>query len=110
MTEIGPKFGYCPDPTKNWVVVVVKPCVSEKVESVFWNQNKDNWKSQRFGGSVGTRKFKDPYITTKVNERIGQLELLSKIAAPELQSTYCAFTAGFKHKVTYTMRTIPDIC
>ena len=23
---------------------------------------------------------------------------------------YCAFTAGFMHKVTYIMRTIPDIC
>ena len=38
------------------------------------------------------------------------MELLSKIATIEPQSAYCAFTAGFKHKVTYTMRTIPDIC
>ena len=26
------------------------------------------------------------------------------------QSAYCAFTARFKHKVTYNMRIIPDIC
>ena len=26
------------------------------------------------------------------------------------QSTYCAFTARFKHKLTYPMRIIPDIC
>ena len=32
------------------------------------------------------------------------MELLSKIAY------YCAFTADFKHKVTYTMSTIPNIC
>ena len=38
------------------------------------------------------------------------MELLAKIAVIEPQSAYCAFTAGFKHKVTYTMRTIPDIC
>ena len=38
------------------------------------------------------------------------MELLSKIAATEPQSAYCAFTAGFKYKVFYTMRTIPDIC
>ena len=41
---------------------------------------------------------------------IGQLELLSNIAAIEPQFDYCAFTAGFKHKVIYTMRRIPDIC
>ena len=62
------------------------------------------------GGSLGTQKFKDLYIKTKVNEWISQLELLAKIAVIEPQSAYCAFTAGFKHKVTYTMRTIPDIC
>ena len=62
------------------------------------------------GGSVGTKKFKDLYITIKVNEWISQLELLLKIAAIEPQSAYCAFTASFKNKVTYTMRTIPDIC
>ena len=38
------------------------------------------------------------------------MELLSKIAAIEPQSANCAFTAGFKCKVTYTLRTIPDIC
>ena len=43
------------------------------------------------GGAVGTRKFKDLYITTKFNQRI---------AAIELQSADSAFTASFKHKLT----------
>ena len=34
LTEIGPKFGYYPKPTKTWLVV--KPCASEKVESIFF--------------------------------------------------------------------------
>ena len=34
LTEIGPKFGYYPEPTKTWLVA--KPCASEKVESVFF--------------------------------------------------------------------------
>lgn len=29
--------------------------------------------------------------------------LLSKIAGIEAQSAYCAYNAGFKHEVTYTI-------
>ena len=103
-TEIGPKFGYYPKPTKVWLVV--KPCASEKVKSVhFVTKIKITTEGRRYReGSADTRKFKDLYITTKVTEWISQLELLSKIAY------YCAFTADFKHKVTCTMSTIPDIC
>ena len=110
LTETGPKFGYYSEPTKTWLVV--NPCASEKVESVFFGTKiKITTRVQIYlGESVGTRKFKDLYITTKDNEWITLLELLSKIAAAELQSAYYAFTVGFKHKVTYTMRTIPDIC
>ena len=109
LTEISPKFGYYPEPTMTWLVV--KPCVSEKVESIFFgNKLMLTTEGRKYlGGSFGIGKFKDLYITTKVNEWISQLELLSKIAATEPQFAYCAFTASFKHKVTYTMRTIPDI-
>ena len=41
-------------------------------------------------------------------EWINQLGVLSKIAAVEPQAAYCAFVGGFKHKVTYTIRTVPD--
>ena len=34
---------------------------------------------------------------------------LTKIAKAETQAAYSAFTAGFKHKVTYFIRTIPNL-
>ena len=46
----------------------------------------------------------------KVIEWIYEFEVLSKIAALEPQSAYCVFVGGFKHKVTYTIRTVPNIC
>ena len=46
----------------------------------------------------------------KVMEWINQLEVLNKIAVVEPQTAYCAFVSGFKHKVTHTIRTVPDIC
>ena len=83
LTEIGPKFGYYPEPTKTWLEV--KPCASDKVKSVFFETKiKITTEGRRYlGGSVGTRKFKDLCITTKVNEWISKLELLSKIPAIE---------------------------
>ena len=44
----------------------------------------------------------------KVIEWINQLEILSKIAAIEPRAMYCAFVGGFKHKVTYTFRIVPN--
>ena len=34
---------------------------------------------------------------------------LSKIALTEPQAAYAAFTSGFKHKLTYFIRTMPNI-
>ena len=67
LTEIGPKFGYYTEPTKTWLVV--KPCASEKVESVvFGTKIKITTEGRRYlGGPVSTRKFKDLCITTKVS-------------------------------------------
>ena len=38
-----------------------------------------------------------------------QLTLLSKTAKSELQASYAVFTGGFRHKLTYDIRTIPNI-
>ena len=40
---------------------------------------------------------------------ISEIEVLSQIAKVEHQAAYCCFTTGFKHKVTYLMRTTPNI-
>ena len=36
---------------------------------------------------------------------MSEIEVLSQIAKIEPQAVYCCFTTGFKHKVTYLMRT-----
>ena len=104
LTEIGPKLGYYPEPTKTWLAVN-KSCDSEKVESAFFRTKLKTTTEVRrqVGGSVGTRKFKDAYII--------QLELLTKIATIEPESAYCTLINSLKHMPsTYTMRRIPDIC
>ena len=59
LTENSPKFGYYPEPTMTWLVV--KPCASEKDESIFFgNKLKITTEGRKYlGGSFGTGKFKD---------------------------------------------------
>ena len=44
-----------------------------------------------------------------MSQWISEMELLSHIAKVEPQAAYCCFTTGFKHNVTYLMRTTPNI-
>ena len=45
----------------------------------------------------------------KIEQWIKELRMLCKRAWYEPQTTYSCFITGFKHKLTYFMRTIPDI-
>ena len=38
-----------------------------------------------------------------------ELDVLTEIAKSEPQAANAAFTAGFRHKITYYMRTIPNL-
>ena len=61
------------------------------------------------GGYVGTRKASAEYVEELRDEWIAELIELSKIAKSEPQAAYSAFTAGFQHKMTYFIRTIPNL-
>ena len=109
LTIIGPKFGYYPESTKTWLVV--KPYVSQRTNKIFSGTKiKIASEGHRYlAGIFSAEEFKYTYMGEKVMEWINQLEVLSKIAVVEPQTAHCVFVGGFKYKVTYTMRTVPDI-
>ena len=49
------------------------------------------------------------YVQGLVDDWMDQLDVLISYAKSEPQAAYAAFTAGFKHKLTYYIRTIPNI-
>ena len=106
VVEHGPKYGYYP---KAWLVVKEEK-LNEAIE-IFGNSGVQITTEGRkyLGGFVGTPEGKKKYVEELCEEWISQLEQLSSIAKCEPQSAYCAFTAGFKHKLTYFIRTIPDL-
>ena len=58
---------------------------------------------------MGTVEGKNNYMSELTKEWIAELMELTKIAKTEPQAAYSAFTSGFKHKMTYFMRTLPDV-
>ena len=45
----------------------------------------------------------------RVNEWVAELKLLTKITKFYPQAAYCKFTPGFRQKLNYFIRTIPNI-
>ena len=107
--QVGPKFGYFPEPTKSWLIAksethTIRKKIFKDTKVKITNSGK------RFLGSViGIFTFKKKYIDEIVSQWISKIEVLSQIAKVEPQAAYCCFTTGFKHKVTYLMHTTPNI-
>ena len=61
------------------------------------------------GATIGSTKYRDQYITEKIDNLCKELHLLSEIGKIKPQAVYAGFTSGFGLKLTFIMRTIPDI-
>ena len=105
----GPSLGYHPKPSKSWLIV--KEEHKERAEEIFANTGiKITSEGKKYlGGYVGTGEGTMKYVEELVDEWIEQLKQLAAIAKSEPQAAYSAFTAGFKHKMTYYIRTIPNL-
>ena len=105
----GPAMGYHPKPSKSWLVV--KEEMFDKATELFNDTGVQITIEGReyLGGFIGTEEGKAKYVEGLVANWVKQLEILSTIAKTEPQAAYAAFTAGFRHKITYFIRTIPNI-
>ena len=109
LCNIGPKYGYFPKPEKSYLIV--KEQHSNKANKIFEHSNvKITSTGQRhLGAVIGNLDYKNKYVNEKVNSLIDQISTLSKIALMEPQAAYSAFSVGFKGKLNYMIRTIPNI-
>ena len=109
IVEEGPKFGYFPKASKSWLVV--KQEKEEEAKIIFGDTGVNITTEGRkyLGGYVGTKEGSENYVKELCDDWVSQLETLAEIARSEPQAAYSGFTAGFKHKLTYFIRTIPDL-
>ena len=61
------------------------------------------------GAVIGSIEYRDEYVKYLVKNWDNQLTILSTIAETQPQATYLAFASGFKSKLSYFLRTIPNI-
>ena len=64
---------------------------------------------RHLGAVIGSNGYKEQYINEKIDSWYDQLKHLSKIALIEPHAAYTAFVGGFRHKLTYVMRSISGI-
>jgi hypothetical protein len=109
IATLGPKLGYYPNALKSWLVV--KSEAEDEAQQVFADTNiKITTEGRKYlGGFIGSEDGQSKYVEGLVDTWCDQLTLLSKIARSEPQAAYAVFTSGFRHKLTYYIRTIPNI-
>ena len=107
--EHGPAMGYYPKASKSWLVV--KEEEKENAEEMFRGTNiKITTEGRKYlGGFVGKVEGAEKYVSELVEEWVAEMENLSKVARSEPQAAYSLFTSGFRHKITYFIRVIPNL-
>ena len=109
LNTFGPKMEYFPKANKSWLFV--KPEKYETVKDIFkdTNLNITNEGKRHPGAVVGTGEFRKKYVIMRINEWVAELKLLTKITKFYPQAVYCTFTPGFRRKLKYVIRIIPNI-
>ena len=109
LSTSGSKYGYFPKSTK-WYLIVKKSCLKD-AKTIFTDTNINITADGRkhLGAVVGSDTYKFQYVENLVDDWNTQLKLLSTIAETQLQAPYPAFVSGFRSKLNYFMRTIPEI-
>ena len=109
ITKKGPLLGYHPNAEKSWLVV--KPGQLDEARKIFKDSGVKITSDGRkyLGGFIGSQTGRREYVNNLIEKWSSQLLTLSEIAKTEPHSAFTGFSIGFRHKLTYHMRAIPDL-
>ena len=108
IVEYGPLLGYYPRADKSWLVV--KEYLFEEAIEVFSGSNvRITVGHEYLGGFLSSIPGQTEYVRKKVDNWIRLVRALADIAKSEPQAAYASFVAGFCGRVTYFIRTIPNM-
>ena len=106
LLELGPAFGYLPEPTKS--VLVVKPELLQQAEATFSHMGVAVTTGQRYlGGVIGTQAQKDTATELKVQTWSHHVERLSCVAVRYPQTAHSALSRSLQAEWDFCMRVTP---
>ena len=109
LIELGPKFGYNPQPSKSWLIV--KDAKIEEAKEHFRGTKIQITATgeRHLGAVIGSEEFRTEYCQKLVKTWVEEINLLADIAVTEPQAAYTCYISGYQHRFTYFLRTIPGI-
>ena len=107
--KFGPLLGYYPEPSKSWLIV--KEQLADDASQIFSDTEiKITTEGRKYlGGFIGKQEAQSQYAKELVSKWIKEVKVLSKIAKCEPQTAYTAFVGGYRHKLTYHIRTFENL-
>ena len=109
LAEVGPAFGYFPNPAKTWLVT--KQDHFNLVTDTFRRSGVNVTPEGRpyLGAVIGTHEYIEKYVSSKVSDWSSCVNTLSDIAKSQPQAAFSALTHGLLSKWTYLCRVLPNI-
>jgi hypothetical protein len=108
IVEIGPRYGYYPNPGKTWLLV--KENEFESAQNLFESSGVNITSSGRkhLGAAIGNQEFIEEFVRAKVAMWRDEVKMLAKFARRDPHAAYAAVTHGLTSKWQYLMRTVPN--
>ena len=110
LNEYGPKYGYFPKPSKT-ILILKDPQYLALANDLFANTGiKFSTTGERhLGAVIGSERYREEYVSTKVKNWIQDVEQLSSLANEEPQLAYSAYTKAMCMRWCFLQRTVPNI-
>ena len=107
LTELGPDFGYYPEPRKT--ILVIEPKDKAEARTLFDDLGVKVVSGQRFLGSfIGDQEGTCEYVEQKVQLWVRCVEKLAKAAESQPQAAQAALTKSLQFEWAYLQRVIPN--
>ena len=109
LTQLGPQYGYFPNPEKTWLTVKDKHF--ETASTTFAGSSIQLTKLRReyLGSAIGSADFSEAFVKVKIEGWTYEIEQLSEISKTHPHAAYATYTHGLSHKWKFLLRTMPNI-
>ena len=106
LTQLGPQYGYFPNPEKTWLIVKDEHFEAASATFAASGIQLTKFGREYLGTAIGSADF---FVKMKIEGWTYEIEQLSVIARTHPHVAYAAYTHGLSHKWKFLLRTIPNI-